>query len=182
MLDGAGGWFSGADRFVREYVESEFLARLPEQQRVFLTRTAALERMSGPLREAVLERPGSAATLAELARANLLLVPLDRRDQWYRYHHLFRDMLLAELERLEPGLIPVLRRRAAAWCLHNGLVEEALEYSMAAGDVEAAARLVEKRWHPTYQQGRITTLQRWFQWLDGQDGIDGYPLATVSPR
>ena len=87
---------------------------------------------------------GSAAALADLARSNLLLVPLDRRGQWYRYHHLFRDMLLAELERAEPGLIPVLRRRAAGWCLDNDLPEEALEYSMAAGDVDTAARLVEK--------------------------------------
>ena len=117
-------------------MESEFLARISERQRVFLTRTAVLERMCGPLCEAVLELPGSAATLADLARSNLLLVPLDRRGQWYRYHHLFRDMLLAELERLEPGLIPVLRRRAAAWCLRNDLPEEALEYSMAAGDVD----------------------------------------------
>ena len=136
--------FGGDDRLVSEYVESEFLARISQRQRVFLTRTAVLERMCGPLCEAVLELPGSAATLADLARSNLLLVPLDRRGQWYRYHHLFRDMLLAELERLEPGLIPVLRRRAAGWCLRNGLPEEALEYSIAAGDVDGAARLVEK--------------------------------------
>ena len=107
-----------------------------------------LERMSGPLCEAVLDLPGSAAALADLARSNLLLVPLDRRGQWYRYHHLFRDMLLAEAERLESGLIPVLRRRAAAWCLRNNLPEEALEYSMAAGDVDTVARLVEYSWPP----------------------------------
>ena len=103
-----------------------------------------LERMSGPLCEAVLDLPGTGVVLAELARSNLLLVPLDRRGQWYRYHHLFRDMLLAELERLEPGLIPVLRRRAAGWCQGNRQPEEALEYSIAAGDVEAAARLMER--------------------------------------
>ena len=111
--------FGGDDRLVSEYMESEFLTRISRRQRVFLTRTAVLERMSGPLCEAVLELPGSAATLADLARSNLLLVPLDRRGQWYRYHHLFRDMLLAELERLEPELIPVLRRRAAGWCLRT---------------------------------------------------------------
>ena len=71
-------------------------------------------------------RTGSAGVLDGLARSNLLLVPLDRRGQWYRYHHLFRDMLLAGLERHEPGLIPVLRRRASAWCLRNDLPEEAL--------------------------------------------------------
>ena len=136
--------FGGDDRLVSEYMESEFLARISQRQRVFLTRTAVLERMCGPLCDAVLELGGSAATLADLARSNMLLVPLDRRGQWYRYHHLFRDMLLAELQRLEPGLIPVLRRRAAGWCLDNGLPEEALEYSMAAGDVDTAARLVEQ--------------------------------------
>ncbi len=100
-----------------------------------------LEQMSGPLCEAVLELPGAAAVLAELARSNLLLVPLDRRGVWYRYHHLFRDLLLAELERAEPGLLPALRRRAAAWCLANGRPADALEYSIAAGDVDAVAQL-----------------------------------------
>ena len=136
----------GGYRFVSEYVESEFLARISRRQRVFLTRTAVLERMCGPLCEAVLDRPGSAATLADLARSNLLLVPLDQRGQWYRYHHLFRDMLLAQLERHSPGLIPVLQRRAASWYLRNGMDEDALEYSIAAGDVDGAARLVEKLW------------------------------------
>ncbi len=127
----------GGDRRVSEYMESEFLARISRRHRVFLTRTAVLERMCGPLCEAVLaDLPGSAAALADLARSNLLLVPLDRRGQWYRYHHLFRDMLLAELERLEPDLMPALRRRAADWCLRNDRPEEALEYSIAAGDVE----------------------------------------------
>jgi LuxR family transcriptional regulator, maltose regulon positive regulatory protein len=176
---GAGGSFSGADVFVTEYVESEFLARISDPHRVFLTRTAVLERMSGPLCEAVLELPGSGATLAELARSNLLLVPLDRRGQWYRYHHLFRDILLAQLERLEPGLIRVLRRRAAAWCWQNDLPEEALEYSMAAGDVEAAAQLVEKLWRSLDKQGRVTTLQRWIRWLDEHGGIEGHPQIAV---
>jgi LuxR family maltose regulon positive regulatory protein len=126
---------------VSDYVESEFLARISRRQRVFLTRTAVLERMSGPLCEAVMSTPGAAATLADLAGSNMLLVPLDRRAEWYRYHHLFRDMLLAQLHRQEPALMPVLRRRAARWCLRNDLPEEALEYSIAAGDVNAAARL-----------------------------------------
>jgi LuxR family transcriptional regulator, maltose regulon positive regulatory protein len=176
---GGGGAFSGGDVFVTEYLESEFLAAISEPQRVFLTQTAVLERMSGPLCEAVLDRPGSAAALADLARSNLLLVPLDHRSQWYRYHHLFRDMLLAELERLEPALIPVLLRRAAAWCLQNDLPEEALEYSMAAGDAESAARLVGRLWRPAYWQGRITTLQRWFRWLDERGGIERQPLTVV---
>ena len=146
--------FGGGDRLVSEYMESEFLARISGQQRAFLTRTAVLERMCGPLCEAVLEVGGSAAILADLAGANLLLVPLDRRGEWYRYHHLFRDMLLAELHRLEPGLMPVLRRRAADWYLRNGWPEEALEYFMAAGDVDGAARLRgSSRYRPTGRAG-----------------------------
>ena len=171
--------FGGGDRLVSEYMESEFLARISSRHRVFLTRTAVLERMSGPLCEAVLEQSGSAVTLAELARSNMLLVPLDRRGEWYRYHHLFRDMLLAELHRGEPGLIPVLRRRAAGWCARNGLPEAALEYSMAAGDVNVVAGLVEKLVVPTHRQGRVPTVERWLRWLEGRGGIEGHPMAAV---
>ena len=178
-LAGAVVSFGGGDRLVSEYVESEFLARISARDRVFLTRTAVLERMSGPLCEAVLEQPGSGAALAGLARSNMLLVPLDRRGQWYRYHHLFRDMLLAELERLEPGMTAVLRRRAAAWCLAHGQPEEALEYSVAAGDVDQAARIVQSLTLRTYRQGRVTTLQRWLRWLDDRDGIEGNPVIAA---
>jgi LuxR family transcriptional regulator, maltose regulon positive regulatory protein len=171
--------FDGGDRFLSEYVESEFLARISPQERAFLTRTAVLERMSGPLCETVLDQPGSAAMLAGLARSNLLLVPLDRRGEWYRYHHLFRDMLLAELQRREPALIPVLRHRAATWCLRNGLPEEALEYSIAAGDVDTAAGLVTGLAVAVYRQGRVATIQRWFEWLDERGGIEGHPMAAV---
>jgi len=169
----------GDHRFVSEYVESEFLARISQRQRAFLTQTAVLERMSGPLCEAVLDLPGSAASLADLARSNLLLVPLDQRGQWYRYHHLFRDVLLAQLHRREPGLIPVLQRRAAGWYLRNDLPEEALEYSMAAGDVEGTARLVETLWLSADRQGRTTSLQRWFRWLEDRGGIKGHPMLAV---
>ncbi len=171
--------FGGDDRLVSDYLESEFLARISAPQRAFLTRTAVLERMCGPLCEAVLDRGGSAATLADLAGSNLLLVPLDRRKEWYRYHHLFRDMLLAELHRLEPGLMPVLRRRAAGWCLGNGMPEAALEYCMAAGDVDGAARLAGQLVVPAYRQGRVTTIQRWFGWLEDRGGIEGHPMAAV---
>ena len=178
-LPGMAASFGGDDRFISEYVESEFLARISRRQRAFLTRTAVLERMSGPLCEAVLDLPGAGVVLAELASSNLLLVPLDRRGQWYRYHHLFRDMLRAELERVEPGLVPELRRRAAGWCQRHDLPEDALEYSMAAGDVEAAARLIDGLCVPTYNQARITTLQRWLRWLDDRGGIEGHLTAAV---
>jgi LuxR family maltose regulon positive regulatory protein len=178
-LAGAVVSFGGDDRLVSEYMESEFLARISARQRVFLTRTAVLERVGGPLCDAVLEMGGSAAVLEELAGSNLLLVPLDRRGEWYRYHHLFRDMLLGELHRVEPGLIPVLRRRAAGWCLDNGMPEAALEYCMAAGNVDEAARLVGQLVVPAYRQGRVTTIQRWYRWLEDRGGIEGHPMTAV---
>ena len=178
-LGTAPGSFGGDDRLVSEYIESELLGRISRRHRVFLTRTAVLGRMSGSLCEAVLEQPGSAATLAELARSNLLLVPLDRQGRWYRYHHLFRDMLLAELERVEPGQLPVLRRRAASWCLRNGLPEEALEYSITAEDVDTVAGLVEILAVPARRQGRIATLRRWFGWLDDRQGIERHSMVIV---
>jgi len=176
---GAVASFGGDDWLVSEYMESEFLSRISRRQRVFLTRTAVLERMGGPLCDAVLEMGGSAAVLAELAGSNLLLVPLDRRGQWYRCHHLFRDMLLAELERQAPELLPVLRRRAADWCLDNGMPEEALEYCMAAGDIDGAARLVGQLLVPAYRQGRVTTISRWYRWLEERGGIEQRPMTAV---
>ncbi len=178
-LGTAAASFGGDDRFVSEYMEAEFLTRISARHRAFLTRTAVLERMCGSLCGAVLAEPGSARTLAELAESNLLLVPLDRRGRWYRYHHLFRDMLLAELERTEPGVVEVLRRRAAAWCLRNGQPEEALEYAMAAGDVDMAADLVGKLAVPARRRGRITTLLRWFAWFDDRGEIERHPMVMV---
>jgi len=171
--------FGGDDLFVSEYVESEFLSRISQQERAFLTRTSVLERICGPLCDAVLEQSGSAEALADLARSNLLLVPLDRRGKWYRYHHLFRDMLRAELDRMEPELIPVLRRRAAVWCVQNDLPEPALEYSIAAGDVDTVADLMGRLVLPAYQQGRVTTVQRWFRWLQDRGEIGKHPMAVV---
>jgi LuxR family maltose regulon positive regulatory protein len=171
--------FGGANRQVSDYLEAELLSRVSRRQRVFLTRTAVLERLSGPMCEAVLEAPGSAATLAELGRSNLLLVPLGGQPGWYRYHRLFRDMLLADLHRVEPERIPGLRHRAARWCLENGLAEEALEYSIAAGDTATTARLVEELAVPARRQGRAVTLRRWFRWLDEHGEIAGYPMVTV---
>jgi LuxR family transcriptional regulator, maltose regulon positive regulatory protein len=178
-LPGAAISFGGDDRLVSQYIESELLARISQRQRVFLTRTAVLDRMSAPLCETVLEVPGSGETLDELARSNLLLVPMDRRGQWYRYHHLFRDMLLGELRRQEPSLIPILHRRAAEWFERNGRLEEALEHSMSAADVDMAARLVEQLWLVAYRQARVTTVERWLQWLEDRSGMERHPMVSV---
>ena len=176
---GAGVSFGGDDRLVSEYIKSEFLARISRRRRAFLTRTAVLERMCGSLCDAVLEGSGSAGILADLERSNLLLVPLDRRGQWYRYHHLFRDMLLGELHRLEPGLIPVLHRRAARWHERNGEPGEAVEYWIKAGEADSAARLVGTLAFPAYQQGRVATAERWFGWLEDHSAMANQPATAV---
>ena len=171
--------FSDGGRPVSEYLKSEYLSRISPREREFLIRTAVLDRIGGPLCEAVLGQPGAAAALADLAGSNLLLVPLDRLGRWYRYHPLFRGMLLAELDRAEPGMASVLRRRAAGWCQDNGLPEEALEYAMAAGDVDEAARLVAELSRQADREERLTMLQRWYRWLDEQGGIERHPMVAV---
>jgi LuxR family maltose regulon positive regulatory protein len=171
--------FGGDDRLVSEYVESEFFARISPQQRVFLTRSAVLERMCGPLCDATLGLRESAAVLADLARSNLLLVPLDRSGEWYRYHRLFRDMLLAELRRREPDLIPVLHRRAAQWCENHGAHGEALEHWMQAGDTAAVSDLAGVLAFPAYQRGRVATVERWFGWLEDRGAMEARPSVAV---
>jgi LuxR family transcriptional regulator, maltose regulon positive regulatory protein len=143
--DRAGFGFTGDDRFMADYLRSELLAHLSPELVTFLTRTAMLERMCGPLCDAVLATKGSGEVLASLEGANLLLVPLDRRRAWYRYHQLFRELLLAELERREPELVGELHARAAAWYKANQLPEVTIDHAQAAGDPDRVARLVAGR-------------------------------------
>jgi LuxR family transcriptional regulator, maltose regulon positive regulatory protein len=108
--------FTGDDRFLADYLHAELLAHLPTERVAFLTRTAVLDRLTGPLCDAVLGSSGSAAMLESLERSNLLVIPLDRQREWYRYHPLFRELLRGELERSEPELVGTLTLRAARWC------------------------------------------------------------------
>ena len=171
--------FRGDDRFISEYLAFEVLSHQPAKQVTFLTRSAVLERMSGALCDAVLQDTGSAQMLEQIQRTNHLLVPLDRRGEWYRYHHLFREMLETELERTEPGVAAALRSRAAAWCEANGRPEDAVEYAIAASDEDTVARLVGMLTLPMHRAGRMSTVQRWFGWLLERGGIDRYPLVAV---
>jgi LuxR family transcriptional regulator, maltose regulon positive regulatory protein len=124
-----------------------------------------------------------AATSATIDREPALIdrlgVPLDRHREWYRYHHLFRDLLGAELERREPGLIRQLQARAAAWCEANGLPELAIDHALAAEDADRAARLVESLAFPAYASGRAPTARRWFQWFAERGLIERYPLIAL---
>jgi LuxR family maltose regulon positive regulatory protein len=171
--------FRGDDRFMADYLQVELLSRMPSGQVSFLTRTAVLERLCGPLCDAVLDTTGSADRLLSLAASNLLLIPLDKQDKWYRYHHLFRDLLHAQLRRDTPDLVPQLHLRAAAWYEANGLAEEAIDHAQAAGDVDRVARLVAGLARPVYASGRVDTSLRWVGWFEDQGLLDHYPQVAV---
>ena len=175
----AGFEFTGDDRFMADYLQSALLAHLPPELMVFLTRTAVLERLSGPLCDAVLEASGSDRILSSLEDSNLLLVALDRQREWYRYHHLFRELLQAELERREPELVHGLHTRAAVWCEANGLAELAIDLAQAAGDADRVARLVATLAQPAYASGRVETARRWFKWFEDQELVDHDPSVAV---
>jgi LuxR family transcriptional regulator, maltose regulon positive regulatory protein len=153
--------FHGNNRHVADYLGAEVLARQPHEIRTFLLRTSVLERLSGPLCDAVLENEGSAGLLRELERSNLFLVPLDDRREWYRYHHLFAELLRLELTDREAELVPMLHRRAAAWHRHAGDVEAAIYHAIAAGAFADAADLIGHHSESFFRRGRIATLEHW---------------------
>jgi LuxR family transcriptional regulator, maltose regulon positive regulatory protein len=167
------------DRFLVDYLQYELLSRLPERQLQFLTRCSALERLSGPLCDAVLATTGSADLLESLSRSNLLTTPLDRRRQWYRLHRLFRELLRSRLERQDPALALELTRRAAGWCEANGLPAQAVEYAMAAGDADQAASVVAAAALPAYADGRLGRLERWLGWFEVNRLVDRYPAVAA---
>jgi len=139
---------TGDDRYILDYLIEEVLDRQPAHIQTFLLQTSILERLSGPLCDAVLDdttSPGSGQTILEyLEQNNLFLVPLDNTRGWYRYHHLFADLLRNQLDAAQPELGPTLHRRASAWFEQNDLMSEAIAHSLAAEDVERAALLIEQ--------------------------------------
>ena len=177
--NGAGNGLSGRDRFLVDYLQSVLLSRLSPAEVQFLTRTSVLDRLSGPLCDAVLGTSGSAAVLASLERSNLLVVPLDRQREWYRYHQLFQELLRGQLERSEPELVRELTLRAAHWCQRHGLAEAAIGYAMDAGDADLVARGVEQEAIGVYRSGRLATVQRWFDWFDDHGLIQHYPAVAM---
>jgi LuxR family maltose regulon positive regulatory protein len=157
--------FAGDDRYLVDYLTGELLARQPPELQSFLLRTSILRRLCGPLCDAVADRRGSAAVLEDLERSNLLLMPLDAKREWYRYHPLFADLLQHELERTEGDLVPLLHRRASRWYLEAGLIEEAANHATAAGDVDAAVELVGRYYSLFLGQGQLETVARWLDAL-----------------
>ena len=170
--------FRGDDRYVTDYLRVEHLAHVPADQMAFLLETSVLDELSAPLCDAVRRRDDSARLLRAIEGSNLFLVPLEGRPDWYRYHHLFADMLRAELERADPAAPDALRRRAKEWCIADGRLEAALDYAPEA-DLDDRAQLVAALAVPTYQSGRLATVDRWFSAFDEGVLLARYPVLAI---
>jgi LuxR family maltose regulon positive regulatory protein len=160
--------FSGSHRFVLDYLADEVLDGQTRQVRAFLLETSVLERLSGELCDAVTGRPGGQAMLAGIERAGLFLVPLDEVRGWWRYHHLFADLLRARLQAEQPGRAVALHRAAAAWCQEHDLADDAVRHALASGDTAWAARLVERHVETLLGRSEGVTLRRWLSALPAQ--------------
>src|SRR5690348_4499235 len=164
--------FSGSHRFVLDYLADEVLDGQPGEVRAFLLETSVLERLSGDLCDAVTGRAGSQAMLQDIERAGLFLVPLDEVRGWWRYHHLFADLLRARLQAEQPGRVQALHRAAAGWCEEHGLADDAVRHALAAGDAAWAARLVERHVEALLGRSEGVTLRRWLSALPAESARD----------
>jgi LuxR family maltose regulon positive regulatory protein len=171
--------FTGDDVFMGDYLRSELLDRVSAAEASFLTQASVLDRMCGSLCDAVLDRKGSERVLEELERRNLLVVPLDRHREWYRYHHLLRDLLQSELRRRDPDLVQDLHFRAAAWYEANAMPEAAIEHAQAAGDYDRVARLLLELAQPVWAGGRVQTVLRWMESLRDVTAAEHYGAIAV---
>lgn len=153
--------FAGDDRYIVDYLAEEVLQLQTPDIRDFLLRTSVLDRLTGPLCDAVTGQPGGRSRLVALDRANLFLVPLDDRRQWYRYHHLFADVLRAHLADEHPGLAPELHRAASEWFEGSGDTPDAIRHALDASDPERAARLIELVAPAMQQQRQEIALRDW---------------------
>jgi LuxR family maltose regulon positive regulatory protein len=169
--------FAGDDRYIVDYLVEEVLQRQSDQVRRFLLQTSILDRLSGSLCDAVTDRDGGKAMLETLDRENLFLIPLDDRRQWYRYHHLFADVLQAHLLDEHPTDVSDLHRRASAWYEQNGEPSEAIRHALVAKDFEGAADLIELAVPATHQYRQEATLRRWLEALP-QDLLRVRPVLS----
>src|SRR3989441_4411599 len=165
--------FTGSHRFVLDYLSEEVLARQDASVQQFLLHTSILERLSGPLCDAVTGQEESQAMLEALERANLFVAALDDERGWYRYHNLFAEVLRGHLQQGEPTLPSVLHRRASAWYEQHDLPAEAVQHALAVPDVELAARLIEPTALPIAARGQLSTVLGW---------MDALPEALVRTR
>jgi LuxR family transcriptional regulator, maltose regulon positive regulatory protein len=176
--------FAGDDRYLVDYLTAEVLARQPPELRSFLLRTSILKRFCGSLCDSVAGRENSAALLAELERSNLLLVPLDTKRDWYRYHHLFGELLQHELAASDSEVLPTLHRRASAWYRDAGLIVDAADHATAAGDFDAAVELAGSHYEYFLSQGQLATVMRWIDALPeavtAQDWLLCYAASVIT--
>ena len=153
--------FAGDDRYIVDYLVEEVLQRQPEEVRSFLLQTSILDRFSAPLCDAVTGRQDGKAVLEALERGNLFVVPLDDKRQWYRYHHLFGDVLRAHSMEEQPDRVPALHRLAAAWFEERSMAPEAIEQARAAGDHETVARILSANFEDFERTGQYTSISSW---------------------
>jgi LuxR family maltose regulon positive regulatory protein len=175
----AGFTFTGDDVYMGDYLRSELLAGISAEEGSFLTRTSVLERMCGSLCDAILENTGSGAVLEQMEARNLLVLPLDRRREWYRYHRLLQDLLRSELRRQEPDVVQNLHFRAAAWFEANSMPEQAIGHAQAAGDYDRVARLILELQQPVWASGRVETVLRWMEWIRDVASAEHYGAIAV---
>src|SRR5215211_842918 len=171
--------FRGSNRYIVGLLGEEVLAGLTEDVRQFLLRTSVLRTMKGPLCDAVTGREGSAKLLRELARSNLFVVSLDEQGEWYRYHHLFSELLLYELKSSRPNLVPTLRKRASVWLEDAGYFEGAIRQAIEASDYERVGLLVARHWYGNVVAGQTATVQRWLGRLPDEKITLDAALALV---
>ena len=157
--------FTGSHQFVLDYLVEEVLQRQHELVRSFLLQTSILNRLSSPLCDAVTGQENGKAMLEALERSNLFVVPLDDKRHWYRYHHLFADVLQARLMDEQPNQVPILHRRASAWFECNGSPSDAIDQALAAKDFERVADLAERTWQVMENSFQSTTWLSWVQAL-----------------
>ncbi|MGD1993579.1 MAG: hypothetical protein PVI59_10325, partial [Anaerolineae bacterium] len=162
--------FTGSNRYILDYLSEEVLRQQRQYVQTFLLQSAVLDRLSGPLCDAVIGTADPAAIDAQsvleyLERANLFIVPLDDERRWYRYHHLFAGLLRRRLQRETPHLVPKLHHRASVWYEENGLMAEAVGHALSAGDYERTADLIERAGWATFTRGEMTTILGWISAL-----------------
>lgn len=171
--------FSGSQRFILDYVQEEILGQLPVSQQRFLLHTSVLDQMNADVCQALTGESASQQILESLERANLFLVPLDEERCWYRFHALFREVLLARLQATQPEYIAHLHRAAAIWFEHQGWLHEAIPHALAADDFSFVASLLEGSVERLYLQGELKTLLTWIKLLP-QEVLRAHPRLATS--
>jgi LuxR family maltose regulon positive regulatory protein len=171
--------FAGDDHHIVDYLMFEVLDNQPLELREFMIRSSVLDRLSGSLCAAVTENPDAERVLRRLERDNAFVVALDSKREWYRYHHLFAELLRHELACTSPELVPQLHRRACAWYRGSDAIHEAIEHATAAGDFGDAIELITTHWYEFLQRGRQETVANWIDRLPSETVIDDPNLCLT---